>query len=360
MPRGAKTLLSAGCAGRWYFDWVAENYGTLRKHIGVEFYAPKPDDLPPDVEWISNTVGDMSGVASGCADLVFSGQNIEHLWPEDILNFLLEAHRVLRQGGALVVDSPNRLVTSAQRWCHPEHIVEFTPDEIRDLLELAGFKVKSIWGLWLCRDPRTGSPLAYNRMTGVPGWRKSARVAAAVRDPDNSFVWWATAQKARRQPDTAALRKRVQEISAQAWIDRARRVLSVLSPEGLDGNPNVVGAPAGQSGVLIYGPYIPLRPGAYAATFAIKAETSGHASDDVIARCDVMVEDKIIADRPISAGEIAPDRATLIEVKFSLDQVRFGTQFRLISTGRATVRAAFSVGFQENGQTLVPAPSLPS
>ena len=119
MPPNARRLLSAGCAGRWYFDWVAQSYGPVEEHLGIEYYVEAPPDLPANVTWIRNTVGDMSAVADQSCDLVFSGQNLEHLWPEEVAGFLLEAARTLRPGGHLVMDSPNRDPTAPLVWSHP-------------------------------------------------------------------------------------------------------------------------------------------------------------------------------------------------------------------------------------------------
>jgi len=30
MPKGANVVLSAGCAGAWYFEWFEENYGSVK------------------------------------------------------------------------------------------------------------------------------------------------------------------------------------------------------------------------------------------------------------------------------------------------------------------------------------------
>ena len=76
MPPGAQRLLSAGCAGNWYFDWIEETYGRVPEHLGIEYYAPKPEGLPDNVTWIASTVSDMSAVSSASCDLVFSGQNL--------------------------------------------------------------------------------------------------------------------------------------------------------------------------------------------------------------------------------------------------------------------------------------------
>ncbi len=47
-------LLSAGCAGAWYFDWIADRTGHKDTHIGLEYYSPRPERLPENVKWISN------------------------------------------------------------------------------------------------------------------------------------------------------------------------------------------------------------------------------------------------------------------------------------------------------------------
>jgi SAM-dependent methyltransferase len=111
LPKGAKVFCSAGCAGAWYFDWIAENYGHVDRHIGIELYLPKPDQLPDNVVWIKNSVADMTDVGTASVDLLFSGQNLEHLYYDDIQGFFREASRVLKIGGHLCIDSPNRLVT---------------------------------------------------------------------------------------------------------------------------------------------------------------------------------------------------------------------------------------------------------
>jgi len=145
LPPGAATVLHGGSAGQWYFDWFQERYTTtVTRHIGVDALSVRPELLAEEVEWLQRSLGDLSPVGGGEVDLVFAGQVIEHLWPEEVVGFLLEARRVLRRAGILVMDSPNRRVTAALGWEHPEHTVEFRPDEIIELLELAGFSEISV------------------------------------------------------------------------------------------------------------------------------------------------------------------------------------------------------------------------
>lgn len=88
MPAGANVFLSAGCSGRWYFDWINENYPGITKHYGIEAFSPKPDDLPIEVEWLPDYLSNMKSVESNVVDMVFAGQTVEHLWPDDFAGFL--------------------------------------------------------------------------------------------------------------------------------------------------------------------------------------------------------------------------------------------------------------------------------
>lgn len=219
IQRPVGVLLSAGCAGRWYFDWLEETCGPISSHLGIEFYSPRPDDLPPNTSWIVNTVNDMSEVPSGSVNVVFSGQNIEHLWPAEVAGFLLEAHRVLAPGGRLVLDSPNRLMVELLGWAHPEHTVEFSPAEARDLVESAGFRVDVCRGLWQVYNNEAILPL----MVGTPRVELVIdRALAAVNDPDHAFVWWIEATKA-RDPVVPEVAKAADRLFADHWAERVWR-----------------------------------------------------------------------------------------------------------------------------------------
>src|SRR5215211_384359 len=186
MPPGARRLLSAGCSGAWYFDWIHQCYGDVSEHLGIEYYTPIPDDLPANVTWITNTASDMSDVATASCDLVFSGQNIEHLWPDEVVGFLAESARVLCSGGHLVIDSPNRAVTAPMNYSHSEHTVELTVDEIEEVVTLAGFEATKIAGIWLCQDPRTGRILPFNSNEPDADWSNTERLVAAYELPRHS------------------------------------------------------------------------------------------------------------------------------------------------------------------------------
>jgi len=225
MPKGASIFLSAGCSGTWYFDWIKKEYGKLDKHIGIEFYMPKPDDLPAYVEWISDTVGAMKGVADESVDMVFSGQNVEHLQFDDLVGFIFESNRVLKKGGWLIVDSPNRLVTSPLKWLHPEHIAEYTVGEMEEMLSTAGFQTEHKKGLLLVRESADQPPWSIG-MADCPwkdrnGWLR--RAINAYHRPDDSFVWWLEARKQSEAVDKGRVRtvcKRIFDCARQERVER--------------------------------------------------------------------------------------------------------------------------------------------
>ena len=97
IPAGAQTVCSVGCSGTWYFDWFAREYGSIAKHIGVEYFMSKPVDLPSNVEWLEATAGDLSAIPDASVDLLLSGQNLEHLPLCDLIGFF--QHQTWRMAG---------------------------------------------------------------------------------------------------------------------------------------------------------------------------------------------------------------------------------------------------------------------
>jgi hypothetical protein len=222
VPKGAKRVLSVGANGRWYFEWFESCVGEVERHVGVEAFEPRPDDLPPYVEWVVNTADHMDDVPDGTTDLVFAGQTTEHLWAHELTGFLLEAHRVLTPSGVLVLDSPNRLVTEHLYWSHGGHTIEISPAEIEHLLDLAGFTVEYVRGVWSCREG--GRLLELEDGVDNPG-TFARRAANAADRPDDSFIWFLVARRSDRGPDDEALSAAVTQLFQQHWPTRVTRGL---------------------------------------------------------------------------------------------------------------------------------------
>jgi ubiquinone/menaquinone biosynthesis C-methylase UbiE len=344
MPKDAGTLVSVGCAGSWYFEWFERCYGHPPQHIGIEYYGapPAPADLPDNVTWIANTAAHMPDVLDGTCDLLFSGQNIEHLWPEEVSGFLAEAARVVRPGGHLVIDSPNRALTAALNWSHPEHTIELTPEEASHLVSLAGFDVTRVAGIWLCRDPASSRLLSFDPNVEDPEWSLAERLLYALEAPADSFIWWLEAQRAARPAARGELETTMQEIFATAWPERTKRMVVGIGQMEQRTDADWVVCPLGESGAVLYGPYMPLRPGRYRCTFSISVPEK-HCSL-AVAKCDVVVAD---AKESIVECEIFSTHTSAVRdvnLEFSLPRVSFGVQFRCISYGTTVFACRREVG----------------
>lgn len=138
-------VLDAGCG---------EGYGTAllarsaRRAVGVELVAGVHAHAActyPGAEFLLADVCDLP-LPDGCMDAVVSFQVIEHL--PDIGRYLSEIARVLRPGGVFWCTTPNRLTFSAGSATplNPFHVVEFTADELAELLGRR-FTVEAVWGV---------------------------------------------------------------------------------------------------------------------------------------------------------------------------------------------------------------------
>lgn len=332
-----KVFVSIGANGKWYFDWVHECCGTPSTHIGVEYYMQKPEGLPDNVSWVANTAGSMPDVASDSADIVFSGQNIEHLWKHDISGFLTEARRILKPGGLLVLDSPNREITAAYGVAHPEHLIEFTVGEMQEMLTATGFDVEECTGIFLCRDPRSGKLLPYQSSDEDPPYSTLDRCVSAGKAPEHSYIWWIRATRNAQQPDLARLTSAVDRCWEIAWPERMQRMHTNIGSYALEGEVPIFQSAIGESGALIYGPYAPIDPGRYSATMWVKllSETDATLS---VGKIDVCTKGgEIVVERDLLAGSLSMTEYRPISLFFELPEMHFGFQNRVFTTGNAAL-----------------------
>ena len=341
-------MLSGGAAGTWYFEWFQSHYpSAVERHIGVEAFAPKPDGLPEHVEWISASLGDLKPVQSGSVDMVFGGQVIEHLWPDEISGFLSAAHRVLRERGTIVLDSPNRRVTQAINWLHPEHTVEFTVDEIAELLEIAGFEDLRVRGVLLAYDAGRHRYLPISDLDSTAMGRHERADRAAAR-PEDSFVWWAEATRGKRKPDAESLQRRVRDLFSRFRTHRLSHSMSwVGETEHIPHFGRVIHAARGKSGPMLFGPYVPMPSGDWEATFELCAPNAPlHAGDADVAFLEVAHGDPLVklGSLAVTTGDLsAGSEWSRHTVSFALDTTVMGVEFRILSSGREDLLALASV-----------------
>jgi SAM-dependent methyltransferase len=354
IPPGIRTVLHGGAAAAWYFRWFDENYSdVVERHIGVEAFAQPPADLPDNVKWLQRTLGEMSPVPDGSVDLVFGGQVVEHLWAEDLAGFLLESHRVLRQDGLIVLDSPNRIVTEAIEWLHPEHTAELSVDEITLLLEISGFELVELRGVLLGYDrvAHTFLELEDGRMP----WTDRAELAADR--PEDSFAWWAMARRMNTKPDEARLHTVAAE---QAEAFRARRIQRLSSPLPIQrgtGHVPHVSSSADYAGILLHGPNFPLDAGRWRAFLTLRTEAGGAETTSALGRIEVTSGYGAIehAGRDVLANELDHLGGwTTIELDFELKRMVMGIELRVVTYGALPIDVQMTVDIRRPEETPVP------
>lgn len=86
-----------------------------------------------EIKYYQGYAGYQDFLPSDYFDVVFSGELIEHLDDPNVL--FKEAYRILKSGGKLCISTPHEdAVTS------PEHVWEFTEDDVKYLFASNGFK----------------------------------------------------------------------------------------------------------------------------------------------------------------------------------------------------------------------------
>jgi SAM-dependent methyltransferase len=344
LPPGAGRVLHGGASAGWYFHWFAENYpGVVDRHIGVEAFLERPGDLPQNVEWLKRTLGDLGPIPTGSVDMVFGGQVIEHLWAADVANFLSESHRVLRPEGILALDSPNRSVTEAIGWRHPQHTVEFSVDEIVLLTEVAGFEVEAVRGVLLGYDRTRHTFL--NLEDDVMSWDE--RTSLATDRPESSFVWWLVARRAEHEPDKAQLLRLAGEMVDDFRARRIRVLSSPLSVRRSPGGIPWVSAPQGHVGLLLEGPCFPVDAGEWRASCVLRLEAARPTTQLPVASIEATSDSGVVvhAQRDVFAVDLDAGGAwTSVSLDIGLAEMVMGFDVRVFTHDQVPIGAQMTLG----------------
>ncbi|MFN4258880.1 MAG: methyltransferase domain-containing protein [Gemmataceae bacterium] len=119
-----------------------------------EYHETVSTPLGP-VRYVYTSMTDLSMFADESVDLVYSGQSIEHVTPDEARQVCAEARRIVKPGGYFCLDTPNRAVTvlqSPNNWINPDHKYEYTHAEMARLLAETGWLIREAKGLCLAEQ----------------------------------------------------------------------------------------------------------------------------------------------------------------------------------------------------------------
>lgn len=141
------------------------------------------------IDYVHSSMADLSAIEDDLADLVFSGESIEHVNRDEAALVITEARRVLKPGGYFCLDTPNSKLTRIHcptEFIHREHKVEYAPNELIDMLQKGGFEIVETGGI--CPMPET-------LRSGVFDETEVFRMPALSDEADISYCFYVKCRK---------------------------------------------------------------------------------------------------------------------------------------------------------------------
>jgi SAM-dependent methyltransferase len=141
------------------------------------------------VSYFYGSMTDLSPFADESADLVWSGESIEHVTESEADTVCHEVYRVLKPGGHFCLDTPNASLTRLQSpdaLIHPEHKKEYQVHELCEKLARWGFQVEETQGI---------CPIPHSAGSGVFDYEELVRNVGLSDDPEISYMFYVRAVK---------------------------------------------------------------------------------------------------------------------------------------------------------------------
>lgn len=134
------TVLDLGAGGCEFINGIR-----ARRRIAVDLNRDTKTFAAPGVEVLLTSSEDLSAVADGTVDTVFTSNFFEHLQTKGaLLRTLRECHRVTRAEGKIVVLMPNIRYLAGRYWDYLDHQLPLTHVSLTEALELTGFYVERV------------------------------------------------------------------------------------------------------------------------------------------------------------------------------------------------------------------------
>jgi dolichol-phosphate mannosyltransferase len=137
------------------------NAAHARRRIAVDLNADTRSLAAPGVEVQAASASDLSFLAGGCVDVVFSSNFLEHLAnKEEVSRAIREALRVLKNGGTLILLGPNVRLIPGVYWDFFDHHVPLSDRSVCELLAITGFELLHVEPRFLPYTTRSALPQA--------------------------------------------------------------------------------------------------------------------------------------------------------------------------------------------------------
>ena len=157
---------------------------------GAESAPVYASDDGAQVSYLYQSMAQPLPLEGGSADMVFSGESIEHVTETEAALICEEAFRILKPGGHFCLDTPNEALTrleSPNKYLHPEHRKEYQVPELRAKLERASFTI--VQEAEICPMPETLRTHRFDSSELITNCRLS-------ETPEEGYLFYLHAMKA--------------------------------------------------------------------------------------------------------------------------------------------------------------------
>jgi ubiquinone/menaquinone biosynthesis C-methylase UbiE len=113
------------------------------KKYAVDLSSNISDFAKSDVKVFNSSSTDLSFLTDNSVDMVFMSNFLEHLRKkEEVVKTLLEAFRVLRPGGRIMIMQPNIRYLHDRYWDFFDHYIPLSDKSLVEVLQTTGFQIE--------------------------------------------------------------------------------------------------------------------------------------------------------------------------------------------------------------------------
>jgi len=129
------------------------------KKYAVDFNEDIRNFANPDVEIFCCPATKLSFLQANSVDITFMSNFLEHLKTKDeVLEMLLEVHRICKPGGAVLILQPNIRYVYKQYWDFFDHHTPLSDKSVAEALKMVGFEVDKIYPKFIPYTTKSRAP----------------------------------------------------------------------------------------------------------------------------------------------------------------------------------------------------------
>jgi len=166
--------------GAGYCEFI--NNIKARKKYAVDLNEDTRNFASPDVEVFTSSAAHLEFLPNESIDIIFMSNFLEHLKSkEEVLEVLLEVHRVCKPRGGVLILQPNIRYAYRQYWDFFDHRIPLSDKSLVEALAITGFKIEKLF-------PRF---LPYTTKSRLPQSNLLVKLYLRVR-----LAWWIMGKQA--------------------------------------------------------------------------------------------------------------------------------------------------------------------